>query len=173
MSNFKRYYQDKNIVFITIVTYNRQPILINNIELLKFSLKSVKYNCKIIAGIVLPDHIHLLIQADNATTYPKIIATFKANFSKLLPKNQNQTQFQLKRNEKGIWQRKYYDHIIRDEKDFYKHLDYIHYNSVKHLNISPKNWKYSSFKKFVEKEFYEENWCNFDDKNNISNLNLE
>ena len=96
MKNFTKI--NKNIVFITIVTYNRQPILINNIELLKFSLKSVKYNCKIIAGIVLPDHIHLLIQADNATTYPKIIATFKANFSKLLPKNQNQTQFQSKPN---------------------------------------------------------------------------
>ena len=50
----------------------------------------------------------------------------------------NQTQKQLLRREKGIWQRKYYDHIIRDDMDFNKHLDYIHYNSVKHLNISPK-----------------------------------
>ena len=61
MSNFKRYYQDKNIVFITIVTYNRQQILVENIELLRQSFKKVKYSYEIIAGIVLPDHLHILM----------------------------------------------------------------------------------------------------------------
>ena len=56
MSNFKRYYQDKNIVFITIVTYNRQQILVKNIELLRQSFKNVKYSYEIVAGIVLPDY---------------------------------------------------------------------------------------------------------------------
>jgi putative transposase len=173
MSNFKRYYQNNNMVFITIVTYNRKPLLVDNINLLRNSLKNIKYNCKIIAGIVLPDHLHLLIQTEKAEDYPKIIASFKANFSKSLPKNLNQTLNQLNRREKGIWQRKYYDHIIRDEKDFNKHLDYIHYNSMKHLGIAPIAWEFSSFKKFVKKCFYEENWCNFDDKNNINSMNLE
>ena len=173
MSNFIRYYKDNNIVFVTIVTYNRQPILVENIELLRNSLKEIKYKYKIIAGIVLPDHVHLLIQTEKADDFPKIIASLKVNFSKSMPKNINQTNNQLNRREKGIWQRKYYDHIIRDEKDFNKHLDYIHYNSVKHLNIVPKDWEFSSFKKFAEKGFYEENWCNFGDKNNILNMNLE
>ena len=61
MSNFKRYYQDKNIVFITIVTYNRQQILVKNIELLRQSFRNVKYNYKIIAGIVLPDHLLVIV----------------------------------------------------------------------------------------------------------------
>ena len=173
MSNFKRYYQDKNIVFITIVTYNRQQILVRNIELLRQSFKNVKYNYEIIAGIVIPGHLHILIQTTNASDYSKIISSFKSNFSRLLPKNMNQTQNQLQRREKGIWQRKYYDHIIRDDIDFNKHLDYIHYNSVKHLNISPKDWEFSSFKKFVKQGFYQENWCNFDDKNGILNMDLE
>ena len=173
MSNFKRYYKDNNLVFITIVTYNRQPILIDNIELLRNSLKEIKYNYTIIAGIVLPDHLHLLIQTENAEDYPKIIASFKANFSKSMPKNLSQTSYQLNRREKGVWQRKYYDHIIRDEKDFNKHLDYIHYNSMKHLEIVPKKWQYSSFNRFVKENFYEGNWCNFDDKNNINEMNLE
>ena len=85
----------------------------------------------------------------------------------------NQTQKQLLRREKGIWQRKYYDHIIRDDIDFNKHLDYIHYNSVKHLNISPKDWQFSSFKKIVKQGFYQEDWCNFDDKNCALNMDLE
>ena len=78
-----------------------------------------------------------------------------------------------KRNEKGIWQRRYYDHIIRDENDLLKHIDYIHFNSMKHYDIAPKEWKYSSFKKFVRNNYYDENWCNFGDKNNISDLELE
>lgn len=90
-----------------------------------------------------------------------------------MPLNENQTKFQLERREKGVWQRKYYDHIIRDENDFNKHIDYIHFNSMKHLNIYPKDWQFSSFKKFVRDGFYEENWCNFDDKNKISDTNLE
>ena len=75
--------------------------------------------------------------------------------------------------EKGIWQRRYYDHIIRDDEDLYRHIDYIHYNSVKHNNIAPKDWEYSTFKKFVEKGNYELNWCNFKDKHNINSMNLE
>ena len=173
MSNFKRYYQDKNIVFITIVTYNRQQILVKNIELLRQSFKNVKYNYEILAGIVLPDHLHILIQTDIASDYSKIISSFKSNFSRLLPKNMNQTEAQLDRREKGIWQRKYYDHIIRNDMDFNKHLDYIHYNCVKHLNIVPKDWEFSSFKKFVKQGFYQEDWCNFNDKNGVLNMDLE
>ena len=112
MSNFKRYYKDKNIVFITIVTYNRQQILVKNIELLRQSFKNVKYNYEIVAGIVMPDHLHILMQTDKASDYAKIISSFKSNFSRLMPRNMNQTKSQLDRREKGIWQRKYYDHII-------------------------------------------------------------
>ncbi len=173
MSNFKRYYNNNNIVFLTIVTYNRNPILIENIVILRTALKSVKYEYKIIAGIVLADHIHLLIQTKNAADFPKIIASFKVNFSRNLQFNENQTLNQKQRREKGIWQRKYYDHIIRDENDFYKHLDYIHFNSMKHLNIKPSDWEYSSFNKFVSNGYYEKNWCNFNDKHNISSMNLE
>ena len=90
-----------------------------------------------------------------------------------MPMNMNQTEAQLDRREKGIWQRKYYDHIIRDENDFNKHLDYIHYNSMKHLNIAPIVWEFSSFKKFVKQGFYQEDWCNFDNKNDILNMDLE
>ena len=76
--------------------------------------------------------------------------------------------------EKGIWQRRFYDHIIRTEEDFNRHLDYIHYNPVKHgLVKASKNWKYSSFNKYVKNGQYEENWCNLEDKYNINILELE
>ena len=78
-----------------------------------------------------------------------------------------------KRGEKGIWQRRYYDHVIRNEEDLWKHIDYIHFNSLKHYNIAPKDWEFSSFNKFVKNNFYDLNWCNYDDKNKISEMNLE
>ena len=173
MSEFRRYYYDNNIVFITVVTYNRNPILTDNIDFLRNAFKSVKFNYHIIAGIILPDHMHILLQTEKAKEFHKIIASIKVAFSRSLSFNEKQTKEQKERREKGIWQRKYYDHIIRNENDFNKHLDYIHYNSMKHYNISPKDWEYSSFRKFVKNGIYEENWCNFEDKNKITEMELE
>ena len=63
---------------------------------------------------------------------------------------------------------------IRNEQDFNRHLDYIHYNPIKHnLVKSSKDYKYTTFQKFVKLGFYEENWCNFEDKNKIANLDFE
>ena len=72
------------------------------------------------------------------------------------------------RRESTIWQRRYWEHTIRDKNDLYKHLDYIHYNPIKHGYVkSAKDWKYSSFNKFVKMNYYEPNWCNFEDKYDI------
>lgn len=61
-----------------------------------------------------------------------------------------------------------------NEKDLNKHIDYIHYNPVKHgLTKTPKDWKYSSFKKFVKKGYYDIDWCNAEDKNNITQIEIE
>ena len=77
-----------------------------------------------------------------------IVRTIKYNFSTNIPEIyycKNLSESAIKRGEKGVWQRRYYDHIIRNENDLNRHLDYIHYNSMKHYHISPKDWKYSSF----------------------------
>jgi putative transposase len=173
MSNYKRYYNFGKIVFITIVTYNRQPILTDNIELIRKAWKSVKYKFRIIAGVVLKDHMHILIEAEDNSEIPKIISFFKQYVSKNIQSPPIQTDIQQRRQEKGVWQRRYYDHIIRNEQDLNRHIDYIHYNPMKHYNIAPKNWKYSTFNKFVQMGMYEKEWCNFGDKNKINDLDLE
>ena len=67
----------------------------------------------------------------------------------------------LAKREKGIWQRRYWDHIIRSHEDFRLHLDYIHCNAVKHgLVNSPEDWEYSSFRHFLKKGLYAPNWGN-------------
>jgi len=180
MSNYRRYFKyTNNPVFITIVTKNRQNILIEFIDSFKLSLKESKdkFDFELIACIVLRDHCHMLIQHKEIEKIPLIVRDVKYNFVQKLPlnflKTIKLTESEQKRNEKGVWQRRYYDHIIRNEDDFNKHIDYIHYNSMKHYQISPKDWKYSSFNRFVREGFYEENWCNFDDINKINEINLE
>jgi putative transposase len=64
-----------------------------------------------------------------------------------------------KRKERGIWQRRYWEHTLDDEGDFERHMDYIHYNPVKHgLVKCPRDWPYSSFHRLVKENVYPENW---------------
>lgn len=79
-----------------------------------------------------------------------------------------------KKREKGIWQRRYWEHTIRDENDLYRHLDYIHYNPIKHGFVTKAiDYPYSSFENFVSKGYYDKDWCNFEDKNKVNELNYE
>lgn len=178
MPNYKRLFLNQyKYIFITIVTYNRNPILIENIEILKASIKNVhlKFDFEIIAISVMPDHVHMIIKLAKINDYPKIIYSLKYYFSKNVKiQKQELSESKIKKGEKGVWQRRYWEHTIRDEEDLYKHLDYIHFNPIKHnLVESLKDYKYSTFKKFVRLGFYDENWCNFDNKYEILDLNFE
>ena len=152
--------------------------MIDNIELLRQSFETTKkyYDFEIIAISVMQNHIHMILFLKSTEELPQIIRAIKQNFTKLIPIEYYPaeiTDSMKKRNEKGIWQRRYYDHIIRNENDLWKHVDYIHFNSMKHYGIVPKDWQYSSFNKFVKNKFYDLNWCNFENKNNILEMELE
>ena len=169
--NYKRIFVPNAYIFITIVTYNRKQILIDNIDVLRNSIKNSKqkYNYELIAIVVNYDHMHFIINPNNIDDYPKIIAEIKRYFTKHV-----NLKYSLNDNkEADIWQRRSWEHTIRDEGDLYRHLDYIHYNPMKHYNIAPRDWEYSSFKKFVEKGYYELSWCNFEDKHKILNMDCE
>ena len=177
--NYKRLYIPNSIIFITIVTSKRRNIIINNIELLKFSIQNAHkyYKFMIYAICVLNDHIHLLIKPDNINEYSKIILLIKRTFSKNININTisdyELKESNIKRKERDIWQRRFWEHTIRDEEDLYRHIDYIHYNPMKHYQIAPKDWKYSTFNNFVKNGYYEIDWCNFEDKHKIANLDYE
>lgn len=182
MPNYRRYFLQNHPIFITVVTFKRNPILIKNIDLLRESFRESKnrFEYDMLASVVLPDHFHVLIVPENVKDFPKIILAIKWHFSNNLNNSYVQniqkylTPTAIKRQEKGVWQRRYYDHIIRDEKDLCKHLDYIHYNPVKHgLTNKVIDWQYSSFKKFVERGNYESNWGSYDEVKNILDYNYE
>ena len=138
MANYKRIFKDGYSYFITIVTYNRNPILIDNIDLLResFAYAKRKFDFDIDAIVILPEHIHTIITPSNALEYPKIISSLKRYFSKKCPKKYYADIIQsIAREESGylpVWQKRFFEHTIRYEKDFRFHLDYIHYNPIKH-----------------------------------------
>ncbi len=168
---YRRLYLDGYDYFITVVTHERNPILVNNIDLLRNSFKHAKrkFNFTIDAIVILPDHFHMILQLDNAKEYSKIVGVVKSYFSKHCdPKyyaHMLQTQSRTDKHYKPVWQKRFYEHTILDEKDYKIRLDYIHFNAVKHAYVKKAEaWEYSSFKKFVKAGIYESNWCDFDNE---------
>ena len=177
--NYRRLFIPNSIVFITVVTFERQEILIQNIDLLRYAIKQTKqkYKFDIVAICVLKNHIHMLFKTNNIKEYPDIIKNIKRNFSIDFDISQipdyYESDSRKSKGEKSIWQRRYFEHTIINEEDLNKHIDYIHYNPMKHYNIAPKDCQYSSFNKFVEDGYYEKDWCNFENKYDINKLDYE
>lgn len=142
-----------------------------------FKKAKSNFNFELFGSVILPDHFHIIIKPEKTDNFPKIIGTIKRNFTQSISnnfQNENISDSRIKRNEKGIWQRRFYDHIIRDEKDLYNHLDYIHYNPVKHRYVNNvKNWKFSSFHKFVKLKNYEQDWGSALDIKHIEKLDYD
>ncbi len=147
--------------FFTVVTAERRPLLIDNISHLRNAFRSVKhrYPFHIEAIVVLPDHPHAIWRLpEGDAAYPLRWSLIKHHFSIGLPAGRRTASRRSKR-EKGIWQRRYWEHCIRDENDLRRHLDYIHYNPVKHGLVNRvADWPYSSFDKWVAKGMYPEDW---------------
>jgi putative transposase len=144
--NFRRYYIPGSAVFITQVVERREPIFQNEayLDLLREILRNVKqlYPFNMIAYVFLYDHFHLLLQGIGNTNFSQIMQSLKPNFTKEYKKLLGISATESMK----FWQKRFWDHVIRDDKDFENHLHYIHYNPVKHSYVTdPRNWKYSSY----------------------------
>ena len=158
MSNYIRHYQSGGCYFFTVVTHNRAPIFSNpeNIQKLTAAFKVVKKSYPFIvdAMVILPDHLHCIWQLpDEDDDFSTRWRYIKTQFSKSIIKPVND------RGEKSIWQRRFWEHMITDEEDRRRHMDYIFYNPVKHgLVERVADWPYSSFLQAVSKGWYPMDW---------------
>jgi putative transposase len=158
MSDYRRLYIPGGTYFFTLVSYHRKPIFTDDgrVEQLRRSFREVKAKrpFDLLAAVVLPDHLHCLWRlpegdADFSTRWQMV----KADFSRHIPTKTR------KNGAKTVWQPRFYDHCIRDENDFHKHLDYIHYNPVKHgLASTPGEWPHSSYSRFEALGWYASGW---------------
>lgn len=152
MSKLLRYFAPEQCCFITSVVAERQPILLQHAAFLARALHRAhqKSLFSLAAWVVLPDHFHgILLVPDGDTS--RIVQQVKQSFSR---------QHRSLTGVGGpVWQHRFWDHIIRSEKDMKRHIDYIHYNPVRHgLVNSPSKWVLTSFRRYLRLGIYQPDW---------------
>ncbi|MES2038312.1 MAG: transposase [Pseudomonadota bacterium] len=140
----------------------RSQLLTEHIDALRAAFRSVqaRYPFEIIAMVVMPEHLHSIWQLpEGDVDFSLRWSLIKAAFSKALPKQENISNSREKKRERGIWQRRFWEHMVRDDDDLEKHVAYLHYNPVKHGYVDNASaWPYSSLHKFIAKGMVDANW---------------
>jgi putative transposase len=164
MANYRRSFLAGGSYFFTANLADRRlGLLTENIGLLRAAFRQVRarHPFTIDAAVILPDHLHMIWtlpedRADFALRWRLI----KSAFSHNLPRGERVSSSRAGKGERGFWQRRYWEHTLRDQDDFVRHLDYSHFNPVKHRHAARvRDWPYSSFRRWVRLGAYPEDWA--------------
>ncbi len=168
MSNYRRANAKGGTYFFTVVTYRRQKILCNeSVRLtLRNAIRSVQQEHPFVidAWVLLPNHLHCIwtLPSDDACfamRWAKIKQFVSKQCGPALRRDDWMNQSKQKRHESTLWQRRFWEHQIRDDDDYENHMNYLHYNPVKHgLVKKVLDWPYSTFHRYVRKGVYDKNW---------------
>jgi putative transposase len=173
MTGYRRNFITGGCFFFTVnLADRRRQLLTENIDTLRTALRETRrhHPFSIDAIVELPDHLHTVWtlpegDADFSTRWRLI----KTSFSRDIAAGEPVSGSRAAKGERGIWQRRYWEHTIRDEKDFERHIDYVHINPVKHgLVTRVGDWPYSSFRRMVTQGIYPE-----DRAGDVSGLDAE
>ena len=164
MPNYVRAKFEGGYYFFTVVAYHRAKLF--STELARSCLKQAIHKTQerlayeSVAFCLLPEHLHCVWKLpEGDANFSKRWSSIKGHFSReYLRSGGQQGQVPASRKRKGeacIWQRRFWEHRIRDEKDLQRHVDYIYYNPVKHgLVQQVEDWPWSTYHRFVKKGFY-------------------
>ncbi|MDP1699217.1 MAG: transposase [Xanthomonadaceae bacterium] len=164
MTNYRRLRSAGACWFFTVNLADRSsPLLVQEITLLRAAFRKVldAHPLVIDAMVVLPDHLHALwtLPADDGD-YSTRWRQIKAAFSRALPMREARNTSRINKGERGIWQRRFWEHQIRDETDYARHVDYIHINPVKHgLVTRAIDWPHTSLHRFVAAGIVARDWA--------------
>jgi putative transposase len=171
MPEYRRIKEPGATYFFTVVTYSRQKILClpESRDALRTAVEATRasYPFTIEAWVIQPDHIHCIwTMPESDFDYSKRWSIFKRKFTQRIKNtgiikmtSDRVPSSRRKRMENPVWQRRFWEHMIRDQEDFNRHCDYIHYNPVKHgLVKNPGEWPHSTFRHFVKHGHYPEDW---------------
>jgi putative transposase len=164
MTNYRRCRIPGGTYFFTVNLANRrQSLLTNHIQPLRDAFREVltAHPFTIQAIVVLPEHIHCLWELpESDSDYSTRWRQIKSAFSRVLPRTERVSASRRSKAERGIWQRRFWEHTIRDDAGFATRFDYIHYNLVKHGHVQQvKDWPYSSFHRYGRLGVYPIDWA--------------
>jgi putative transposase len=163
MPFYRRAYIEGGVFFFTVTLVDRSSdLLVRHIDRLRRIYVSVQERqpFETIAICVLPDHLHALwaLPAGDAD-FPLRWSLIKSGFTRGLSAVAPRTPSKLAKRERGLWQRRYWEHAIRNDADLARHIDYIHFNPVKHgLVTRVCDWPYSSFRHYVARGMLPQDW---------------
>jgi putative transposase len=168
MPEYRRIKVKGGTYFFTVVTSGRQPILTHEHvrAALREGIQEVRHSLplSIYAWVLLPDHLHAIwTLPENDDNFASRWAVIKRSVSEQYSAPDGIVgsidDSNGKRGEKRIWQRRFWDHLIRDDLDLHRHLDYLHCNPVKHGYVKRViDWPYSTFHRYVAKGLYPNDW---------------
>ena len=164
MSNYRRNRVPGGTYFFTVNLRNRRSdLLVAEVDSLRTAVRRTRDRCPfhIDAWVVLPEHMHCLwTLPPGDSDYSGRWRAIKATFSRLVSGRHPPVSAPLRRNESGIWQRRFWEHTIRDDRDYAAHIDYVHFNPVKHGLVShASEWTFSSFHRCVSIGLYPIGWA--------------
>ncbi|MGH8720350.1 MAG: REP-associated tyrosine transposase [Burkholderiales bacterium] len=164
MTAYRRYRLKGGCYFFTVALAERGgSLLTENIARLRAAFRDVRqaHPFTMEAVVILPDHLHCIWTLpegddDFSTRWRQV----KAVFSRQIPSTERRSQSRLKKGERGIWQRRFWEHAIRDDVDYQRPIDYIHYNPVKQGYVKAvPDWPFSSFHRFLKMGIYPNDWA--------------
>ena len=164
MARYRRNFVPGGSYFFTANLAERKlRLLTEHVGALRAAFRDVRtlHPFVIEAIVVLPDHLHAIwTLPERDRDYSTRWRLIKAAFSRSLPHGERISASRAAKGERGIWQRRYWEHTIRDERDFSRHMDYIHFNPVKHGFVRRvADWPHSSFHRMVRLGVYPEDWA--------------
>jgi len=154
--------------FFTVVAFGRRHVMTRPAfrRALRDALLTTRSERRfeIVGMVLLPDHLHCLWQlaesdADFSTRWRLVKTRVTQALRAAGWQVESQTASRRRSNECNIWHRRFWEHLVRDDNDFGRHLDYIHYNPVKHGYVKrPADWPFSTFHRYVRQEWYTKDW---------------
>lgn len=157
MTNYRRIFVPGGRYFFTVnLADRRAQLLTDHIDLLVAAFRDTRSRHPFTteAIVVLPDHLHAIwTLPDGDADFPTRWRLIKSAFSRRLPRSEPVTESRKTKGERGIWQRRYWEHLLRDDDDFGRHVDYIHANPVKHGHAkSAADWPFSSYHRMIGRQ---------------------
>ncbi|MBI2311668.1 MAG: transposase [Betaproteobacteria bacterium] len=163
MSDYRRFRFPGGTYFFTVCLADRRSdLLVRQVAALRRAVTETRRlrPFHVDGWVVLPEHLHCIWtlppgDADFSNRWKAI----KIRFVQALPAVEHRSPAQVARGERGIWQHRFWEHAIRDEEDFARHLDYVHFNPVKHgWAKTAAAWPYSTFGRWVAAGTYPHDW---------------
>ena len=167
MPDYRRYRVLGGTYFLTInLLERRSDLLIRFIDALRQAVRRTgrERPFHIDAWVVLPDHMHCIITLpEGDDDFSNRVKAMKIRFVRAIPATERRSRTRIAKGERGIWQRRFWEHAIRSDTDYAKHMDYVHFNPVRHGYVAAvRDWPYSTFHRLAEAGLYPPDWGTID-----------